>query len=131
MPAAFRGRKDYRPRAPSAASVGLIGRLFQVVGIVILLAIGFGAFLWFSDYAVESELTDRGEDGNGKWIAAQTKLGGYEVRQGVDAATYTLLDARCFSAAKPEDGPCFVTFTVQTKVLRVYANEGGDLLFES
>lgn len=65
--------------------MGLLGIVFKVVGIVILAVIGLAAFLWFTDYQAEGEITEKGRDSTGDYVVIKPKLIPRDIRQDLDS----------------------------------------------
>ena len=54
--------------------MGLLKIVFRVVALVVLVVIGLGAFLYFSDYDAKATVTDRGSDAQGDFVTVTPKL---------------------------------------------------------
>lgn len=65
--------------------MGLLGGILKVVGLLILAAVGLGAFLYFTDYTAEATITQKGSDAEGSYVVLRPKLFPYDVKQRVDA----------------------------------------------
>lgn len=67
------------------ATMGLLGLVLKIVGIVILAVIGIAAYLWFTDYAAEATITQKGSDSTGSYVIIRPDLIPYDYRQALDA----------------------------------------------
>lgn len=65
--------------------MGLVGLLLKIVGVLILALIGIAAFLYFTDYAVEGTITEKGNDSNGAYVVIRPKIIPYDYKQTIDA----------------------------------------------
>lgn len=67
--------------------MGLLGLVLKIVGVLILALIGLAAFLYFTDYAVEGEITEKGNDSNGAYVVIRPKLVPYDYRQTIESSS--------------------------------------------
>lgn len=65
--------------------MGLIGGLFRLVGFLVLVVIGLGAYLYFVDYTVEATITEKGGGPDNPYILVTPELlPVYSVRQDLE-----------------------------------------------
>jgi hypothetical protein len=93
--------------------MGLIGGLFKAVGFVVLVLVGLGAYLYFTDYAVEATITDKGSDAGGDYVVVTPELAPYDIRQEVEPEAVQFV---CEGYR--------VTYRIQSGVTHVYDREG-------
>lgn len=65
--------------------MGLVGLVLKIVGVLILALVGLAAFLYFTDYAVEGEITEKGSDSSGSYVVIRPKLIPYDYKQAIDS----------------------------------------------
>lgn len=108
------------PAGPLRRRVGLLGTIVKVVGAVLLVLIGLGAYLWFSDYGAQATVTDR---------SAQCPPGEIEVTPKLWPSYHHL--ARLDCGVWPFVCEGFeVTFHVQTKEYAV-EDKSGRVVYDS
>lgn len=62
--------------------------VFGIVGFLILAVIGLGAYLYFTDYAAQASITDKGTDAQGDYVVVTPKLWpAYHYAQHLDSNT--------------------------------------------
>lgn len=66
--------------------MGLIGGVLKIVGLLVLALVGLAAFLYFTDYAAEGSITEKGRDEGGDYVVIRPKLVPYDYRQPLDAS---------------------------------------------
>lgn len=64
--------------------MGLFGAVFKIIAVVLLAAIGLAAYLYFTDYAVEATVVDKGEDANGEFVVIRPELVPYDYKHSID-----------------------------------------------
>ena len=65
--------------------MGLVGLILKIVGVLILAIIGIAAFLYFTDYAAEGTITEKGSDSSGNYVVIRPKLIPYDYKQAIDS----------------------------------------------
>ena len=65
--------------------MGLFKVITSILGLLALAIIGLGAYLYFTDYAVEGTIVERGSDANGSYVVVSLKTIPRDVQQSVDA----------------------------------------------
>lgn len=65
--------------------MGLLGLILKIVGVLILAVIGIAAFLYFTDYAVEGSIREKGSDSSGNFVVIRPKLIPYDYKQTIDS----------------------------------------------
>lgn len=93
--------------------MGLLGGLFKVVGFLVLVLVGLGAYLYFVDYEVEATITEKGQDAKGHYIVLTPTTVPYHLRTDLDpdAARFVCEDYR-------------VTYRLQSGYTEVYDRQG-------
>lgn len=89
--------------------MGLIKGIFTVIGFLVLVLVGLGAYLWFTDYEVEAAISDKGRDAEGDYVIVTPRILSYDVRQpiGSDDAAFVCVGYK-------------VTYRIQTERFRVF-----------
>lgn len=67
--------------------MGLLKGIVSIVGLLILAAIGLGAFLYFTDYAAAGTITEKGRDADGHYIVIRPAIVPYDITQRLDSNT--------------------------------------------
>lgn len=67
--------------------MGLLGGILKIAGLLILALVGLGAFLYFTDYAAEATIVEKGRDGGGDYVVIQPNLVPYKVTKHLDGNT--------------------------------------------
>lgn len=93
--------------------MGLLGGILKVVGVLVLAVVGLGAYLWFTDYAAEGSITEKGRDADGDYVVIRPRLIPYDYRQPLDS------DAAAFVCEGYG-----VTYRIQTGYYEVRDREG-------
>lgn len=65
--------------------MGLFKGIVSIVGLLILAVIGLGAFLYFTDYAAEGTVTEKGRDAEGEYVVIRPKIIPRDITQHLDA----------------------------------------------
>ena len=65
--------------------MGIIGGVLKVVGLLILAVVGIAAFLYFTDYAAEAEIKEKGSDADGNYVVIRPKLIPRDFTQRIDS----------------------------------------------
>lgn len=99
--------------------MGLFGALFKVAAVLVLALIGIGAYLWFTDYAVDATITEKGEDADGDYVIIRPRLAPYDFKQYVDAQSASFV---CEGYG--------VSYHIQTERYQV-RDEQGRLVYDS
>ncbi len=68
--------------------MGLIGRVFSLIGFLVLVLVGLGAYLYFTDYEVDATVTSRESDGSTNFITVTPNKFPYDVKQEVNNEAY-------------------------------------------
>lgn len=100
--------------------MGVIGRAFQVFGLLVLVLAGVSTYLYLTDYGVEATVIGKGEDDNGAYIDLETALVPYEVRHHLPRDQWLLIN----------EGN-FVVYHINTGHVLVYSSQGGELVYDS
>lgn len=104
--------------------MGLIGTIFKIVALVVLIIIGLGAYLYFTDYAANATVTSRssqtecGADSN-CWVEITPAIYPYHYRKSLDTQTWSVV---CVGYK--------VTFQVQTQHYQVF-DKSSVLVYDS
>lgn len=94
--------------------MGLLGIVVKVVGAIVLLVVGIGAFLYFTDYEAKATITETGRDAGGAYVVATPRIAPfYDYKQKLD-------DQSAQFVCKGYE----VTFRLQTHALKVYDRDG-------
>jgi hypothetical protein len=100
--------------------VGLLGIAFKIVAAVVLIVVGLGAFLYFTDYEAKATITETGRDGGGSYAVVTPRIAPfYDHKQKLDDQSAQFV---CEGYE--------VTFRLQTRALKVYDRDG-DLVYDS
>ncbi|HWG90849.1 MAG TPA: hypothetical protein VNZ52_08395 [Candidatus Thermoplasmatota archaeon] len=101
--------------------MGLFKWILIGLGLVVLLTAGTGAYLYFSDYAAEATVTEKGTDDSGqRYVIVTPKLYPYPVKVSVSSQEYEVI---CKDY--------FVLYRIQSGHTQVYSREGGSLIYET
>lgn len=65
--------------------MGLVGLALKIVGALVLVLVALGAYLYFTDYAVEGTVTSKGRDSGGDYVVVTPKLFPRDIRQDIDS----------------------------------------------
>lgn len=57
-----------------AERVGLLGIVFKVVAAIVLIVVGIGAYLYFTDYEAKATITETGKDAGGPYAVVTPGL---------------------------------------------------------
>lgn len=94
--------------------MGLLGTLFKVVGAVLLVLLGLGAYLWFTDYAAQATVTERSSAcPPGEVVVTPRLFPTLEHRTTIECSTWQFV---CVGYE--------VEFRVQTKAYKVMDGDG-------
>lgn len=93
--------------------MGLIGGLLKLVGFLVLVLIGLGAYLYFTDYEVQATVTETGQDESGNYVIVTPDLAPYAIRQDVEP------EAAAFVCTGYK-----VTYRLQSHFTQVFDREG-------
>ncbi len=61
--------------------MGLLGKLFAVIGVLVIVLGGTGGILYAIDYGMKATVTDKGTDADGQWIELTLKYVGVKHKQ--------------------------------------------------
>ena len=92
--------------------------VLKTVGLAVLVLVAIVAVLFISDYGVEATITSKGQDSQGSFIVATTKIGGLGLRQDLPPQQWFLVQVGNF-----------VVYHIGSGNLQVYQREGGQLLY--
>lgn len=101
--------------------MGLLGIIGKVVGVVLLLLVGIGAYLYFTDYEAKATVTDTTREGNQNYAVITPKI----------------LPTWHYRASIPDDAAAFVCkgyqvhFRLQSHAVKVYDETGTTLVYDS
>ncbi|HET6405309.1 MAG TPA: hypothetical protein VFH78_11735 [Candidatus Thermoplasmatota archaeon] len=65
--------------------MGLFGGILKVGGLLVLALVGLGAFLYFTDYAAQGEIVEKGRDAEGQYVVIQPRYVPYEITKHLDS----------------------------------------------
>lgn len=103
--------------------MGLIKWILTLALAAVLVVAGVAAYAYFTDYAVEATVTEKGEDSKGPYIVLTPKL--------YDASYRHYLDRNSWSAVCQGN---YVLFNVKSQHYALYTKdpqEGGELVYDS
>lgn len=101
--------------------MGLLGIIAKVVGAVLLVVVGIGAYLYFTDYEAKATITETTTEGN----------------QHYAFVTPNLIPTWHYKAAIPDDAAAFVCkgykvhFRLQSNALQVFDESDSTLIYDS
>lgn len=102
-----------------ARRVGLLGTILKIVFAIVLVIVGLGAYLWFTDYGAQATVTDRSAQcPPGEVVVTPKLLPSYDHKTSLDCGVWQFV-------CKGFD----VTFHVQTKAYQV--KEGDRVIYDS
>ena len=105
---------------PPPAAVGLLGTILKVVGVALLVLVGLGAYLWFTDYAAQASITDRSSAcPPGEVVVTPKLLPSYDHRTALECSVWSFV---CVGYE--------VEFRLQTKQYKVM-DESGRVVYDS
>ncbi|HVM45735.1 MAG TPA: hypothetical protein VM582_07340 [Candidatus Thermoplasmatota archaeon] len=93
--------------------MGLIGGILKLAALLVLALVGLAAFLYFTDYAAEATITEKGSDSGGQYIVIRPKVVPYDYKQHIDS-----------NAAQFVCEGYQVTYRVQTARYQVMDHDG-------
>lgn len=108
------------PGAFHRPAMGLLGKVFGVLGFLILVLVGLAAYLYFTDYEAKATVTDKGQDENGPYVVVTPNL-------------LRFLDVEHSLTQEQANFVCVgyeVAFRVQTKHFQVF-DDRGTLVYDS
>lgn len=115
-------RRERSPFGPSLlpTAVGLLGTIVKVVGVVLLVLVGLGAYLWFTDYGAQATITDRSSAcPPGEVVVTPKLLPSLDHRTALDCSAWSFV---CVGHE--------VEFRLQTKQYKVL-DESGRVVYDS
>lgn len=93
--------------------MGLLSLVFKIVAAVVLVVVGLGAYLYFTDYEAKATIESKGEDAEGDYIVIQPRLVPKSFTKHLDAGT---ADYVCEGYE--------VSFRVQSQEYKVFDTKG-------
>lgn len=101
--------------------MGIVSLVAKVVGALVLVVVGLGAFLYFTDYEAQATVTQTGKDGSGHYAIIVPRLAPfYEHRAALDSQSAQFV---CEGYQ--------VTFRLQSQAFRVFDETGRVLVYDS
>jgi len=100
--------------------VALLHRVLSIVGFVVLVFVGVGAYLYFTDYTASATVTQHSSDSGGYYVVATTKVLGQDFKKYLSQVEWKAL---CVGD--------FVQFAVQSHHVVIGDKEGGRIIYDS